>query len=281
MIKYLFCSNTKTMQLESTAVSNNSIDTNEEYIIPQNAINEPAVLKTVFKAIIVETVKDFFASIIGFFLRYIKHFIDGFRYIWSPSLKKPPFDSKDYKENCQHSFELVLLVLFAVIFMVKLDWIPPTESKMLDWLNNDLSQMGIQFMMFVFFALTYLVLIIFSIITGRIWRTILKIKMTKRESDILFVYLTNTFFSIAAVVGLIVRCIVSLQTTDSDSLGTGLMTIFLPICLLMNCVWAIRFAKLSGMKVGKGSAFFVLTTIFYPLGFAIGQLLTVAFLMNI
>jgi len=266
------------MQIEQPTAA---VDTNEEYIIPKNAATEPAVLKTVFKAIIVETVKDFFGSIIGFFLRYIRHFIDGFKYFWSPSLKKSPFDTKDYKENCQHSFELLLLVLFAVIFMVKLDWIPPTGSKMLDWLNNDLSQMGIQFMMFVFFAITYLVLIIFSIITGRLWKAVLKIKVTRRECDILFVYLNNTFFSIAAVVGLIVRCMVSLETTDSDSLGTGLIIIFFPICLLLNSIWAIRFAKLNGMNFSKGSVFFVLTTILYPLGFAFGQLLTVAFLMNI
>jgi hypothetical protein len=269
------------MQLENAGATANEVDTNEEYIIPQNASKEPAVLGTVFKAVVVETIKDFFGSIIGFFLRYIKHFIDGFRYFWSPSLKKYPFDTKDYKENCQHSFELTLLVLFAVIFMVKLDLIPPTDSKVLDWLNNDLSQMGIQFMLFILFALTYLVLIIFSILTGRLWRTFLKIKITKRESDILFVYLNNTFFSIAAVVGLIVRCMVSLQTTDTDSLGAGLITIFFPICLLMNTIWAIRFAKLNGMNFGKGAVFFVITTIFYPLGFALGQLLTVAFLMNI
>lgn len=269
------------MQIENASADNNAIDTNVEYIIPKNAAKEPAVLGTIFKAIIVETVKDFFGSIIGFFLRYIKHFIDGFRYFWSPSLKKSPFDIKNYKENCQHSFELTLLVLFAVIFMVKLDWIPPTETKMLDWLNNDISQMGIQFMMFVFFAATYLFLVIFSVVSGRLWRVIFKIRTTKRESDILFVYLNNTFFSIAAVVGLIVRCMVSKETTDLDSISEGLITIFFPLCLLLNTVWAIRFAKLNGMNAGKGIGFFLLTTIFYPLFFAFGQLITVAFLLNI
>lgn len=269
------------MQIEDTVNSATAIDTNEEYIVPQNAAKEPPVLGSVFKAVIVETIKGFFGGIIGFFLRYIKHFIDGFKYFWSPSLKKHPFDTKDYKENCQHSFELTLLVLFAVIFMVKLNWIPPTASKMLDLLNNDLSQMGIQLMMFVFFAVAYLLLIIFSILTGRLWRGILKIKITKKESDILFVYLNNTFFSIAAVVGLIVRCMVSQETTDIESIGSGLMVIFFPLCLLLNTIWAIRFARLNGMNTGKGIMFFLLTTIFYPVSFALGQVLTVAFLMNI
>jgi hypothetical protein len=269
------------MQIENTAVNTSAVDTNEEYIIPQNAATEPAVLGTVFKAIVVETVKNFFGGIIDFFLRYIKHFVDGFRYFWSPTVKKHPFDTKDYKENCQHSFELTLLVLFAVIFMVKLEWIPPTTSQMLDWLNNDLSQMGVQFMMFVFFAVTYLILVGFSILTGRLWRGILKIEVTKKESDILFVYLNNSFFSIAAVIGLVVRCIVSMETTDSESLGSGLIVIFFPLCLLVNAIWAIRFAKLNKLSFGKGAVFFILTTIFYPLGFAFGQLFTVAFLMNI
>lgn len=269
------------MQIENAAATANAVDTNEEYIVPKNASKEPAVLGTVFRAIIVETIKDFFGSIIGFFLRYIRHFIDGFRYFWSPSLKKHPFDVKDYKENCQHSFELTLLVLFAVIFMLKLKWIPPTESQMLEWLNNDISQMGIQFMMFMFFAVTYLALVTFSIVSGRLWRAILKIQVTKKESDILFIYLNNAFFSIAAVVGLVVRCMVSMQTTDSDTLAQGLLIIFLPLCLVANTIWSIRFAVLNKMSFGKGAVFFILTSIFYPLGFAFGQLLTVAFLMNI
>jgi hypothetical protein len=269
------------MQLENTPVSVDLVDTNEEYIIPQNAAKEPAVMGTVFRAIIVETVKGFFGGIIGFFLRYIRHFVDGFRYFWSPSLKKHPFDTKDYKDNCQHAFELTLIAFLAVVFMVKLSWIPPTETTMLEWLNNDLSQMGVQFMMFVFFAFTYLTLSIFSIVTGRIWRAILRIKVTGRESDILFIYLNNSFFSIAAVVGLIVRCMVSMQTTDADSLAQGLVIIFLPICLIANTIWSIRFAKLNGLGTVKSVIFFLLATLIYPLCFTLGQIITVAFLMNI
>lgn len=266
------------MQIETPTAA---VDTNEEYIIPQNAVKEPPVLKTVFKAIIVDTIKDFFGSIIGFFLLYIKHFLNAFIYFWSPSLRKRPFDKLDYKEYCKRSFELALLVLFAVIFLVKLNWIPPTDAKMLNWLNNDLSQMGIQFMMFVFFAIIYLVLVVFSIFSGRLWRSILKIKITKKESDILFIYLNNAFFSIAAVIGLVVRCMISMQTTDAESIGQGLIVIFLPLCLVLTIIWSIRFALLNKLGFLKGLLFFLFSTIFYSVGFALGQLFTVAFLMNI
>ena len=72
------------MQIESPVAS---VDTNEEYIQPQNAIREPAVLSTVFKAVIVDTVKDFFGSIFGFFYRYIRHFLRSFLYFWNPCLR--------------------------------------------------------------------------------------------------------------------------------------------------------------------------------------------------
>ena len=59
-----------THQSDQTA----AIDTNAEYILPEVQKDQPPVLQSVSKAIIVETIKDFFGSIIGFF--------------WSEGLKK-------------------------------------------------------------------------------------------------------------------------------------------------------------------------------------------------
>ncbi len=57
-------------ELNVQAANTAAVDTNAEYILPEEAKKQPLVLLSVSKAILVETVKDFFKSIIGFFLRY-------------------------------------------------------------------------------------------------------------------------------------------------------------------------------------------------------------------
>ena len=275
---FYLAANTKTMQIESPVAS---VDTNEEYIQPQNAIREPAVLSTVFKAVIVDTVKDFFGSIFGFFYRYIRHFLRSFLYFWNPCLRKKPFDKLVYKENCQHSFELALLVLFMIIFAVKLEWIPETSKENLDILNNDLTQMSLQFMWFIIFAIAYFVMAIICVVSGRFLRSLLKIKITKRESDILFLYLNNAFFSISAIIALIIRSITSLETTDQETLMNGLLTIITPLVFLFILLWALRFSIVNKLGFLKSTVFFGFSLISYTILFTLGCYITVVFLIVI
>jgi hypothetical protein len=256
------------MQNEASA-----IDTNEEYIVPVNVKKEPAILGSVFRAIIVETVRDFFGGILGFFLKYIRHFIDGFRYFWSPSLHRKPFDEKDYKQNCQHSFELAMLVLVSILFMVKLGWIPPTSSTQLEAYNNDLLQMFFQFMFFLFFAVCYLVMALLSILTGRLLRKIFVPPISRRESDILFIYLNNACFSIAAIVALWARCSASAETTSTEEISAIVFTIFLLLFLPVLILWSVRFSILNRIPGFKKAGFIlvsvVLLTTFYCLSGAL------------
>ena len=275
---FYLAANTKTMQIESPVAS---VDTNEEYIQPQNAIREPAVLSTVFKAVIVDTVKDFFGSIFGFFYRYIRHFLRSFLYVWNPGLRKKPLDKLDYKENCQHSIELALLVLFMIIFAVKLEWIPETSKENLDILNNDLTQMSLQFMWFIIFAIAYFVMAIICVVSGRFLRSLLKIKITKRESDILFLYLNNAFFSISAIIALIIRSITSLETTDQETLMNGLLTIITPLVFLFILLWALRFSIVNKLGFLKSTVFFGFSLISYTILFTLGCYITVVFLIVI
>lgn len=264
------------MQLEAA-----TIDTNEEYIQPKNVVKEPPVLGTVFKAVIVDTIKDFFGSIFGFFLRYIKHFLRSFIYFWSPTLRRKPFDKLDYKENCQHSFELALIVLFWIIFSVKVGWIPETSEDNLKVISDDISQMTLQFIWFLIFAISYFILAIASILSGRLFRSMFKINITKRESDILFIYLNNAFFSISAVIALIIRSIASLETTDQESLSTGVLTIIFPLVLFFILVWAVRFAIVNKISFLRSSLFFISSLFAYTLLFTIGGYVTAIFLIVI
>lgn len=265
------------MQIESTLTA----DSNEEYIVPVHARQEPPVLTTVFKAIVVETVKGFFKGIFGFFLRYIKHFLEGFRYFWNPSLRKSPFDKKDYKENCQYAFELAVLVLLAIIFLIKLNLIPPTTQRQLEYYNNDLSQMVVEFYMFLIFAVTYLVLVVFSIFSGRLIRKWFKPAIARRESDILFIYLNNSFFSLMAIVALWIRCSASLQTVDTTELSRVLVLIFVPLFSLSLLVWSIRFLMLNKIKGLKSALFVLLTTLVYTTFFSLAGIVICSYMLGI
>lgn len=267
--------------MENTVALETVADTNQEYIVPEIAARQPRVFGTVVKAILVDTTKDFFGSIIGFFLKYIKHFISCFIYFWSPSLKKPPFDKKDYKEHCTHSFELVMLVLVAIIFLVKLDLIPATSKALLDLYNNDLSQMLMQFMIFVIFAITYFLLILFSILIGRLFRRLFKIAITRRESDILYIYLTNALFSIASLVSLWARSSTSTETGDSKEISTIIFSIFLLILLPLFTLWAVRFSQLNGLKLSKGIGFTLTVMVVYTFFFSLANTLVTLFLVGV
>jgi hypothetical protein len=214
-------------------------------------------------------VKDFFGSILGFFLRYVKHFIDCFRYFWSPSLKKAPFDKKDYKEHCQHSFEFALIILFVIIFMVKLDLIPETSEEMLELYNNDLGQMMVQFLYFVGFAILYIVAVLFSVFSGRMLRYVLKMPIEKRASDILMIYLNNALYSFTAIIALWARSTTSFETGDEEFITNALAQLVLGVFFVLILIWAIRFTILNKLKPFKGLVFVLTTTIFYTFFFGI------------
>lgn len=247
-----------------------AIDTNAEYILPGEAKKQPPVLLSVSKAIIIETIKDFFGSIFGFFWRYIKHFIRCLIFFFNPSLQKKPFDKLDFKENSQHAFEFVIIVLAVLIFMIKVDWIPPSDENLKTIYANDLITKILEVVLFVMFAFAYLLLAAIGILLGRLFRRIFKIQISLHESDILYVYLNNAFFSIAAIVTFIIRSVASTEEYEAESIEMVISLIVIPCIAIPLLVWCGRFAALHKLKLGKGILFylmsFILLTAFYSFG---------------
>lgn len=250
-------------ELNLPADQNAAIDTNAEYILPEVAKKQPPVLKSVARAIIIETVKDFFGSIIGFFLRYIKHFVRCIVYFFVPSLQRKPFNKLDYKENAQHAFEFVIIILALVIFMEKLEWIPQTSEDMMEYYSNDLVQKFLEVYFFILFAVLYLLSAAISIFTGRLFRLLFKLNVTRDESDILFNYLNNAFFSIAAVCAFVLRCMAAIATHDEESIAIVIISIFLPTVAVGMLIWNIRFLQLHKVKFGRGVVFAVVSLLFH------------------
>jgi hypothetical protein len=254
-------------ELNLQADQTTAIDTNAEYILPDAEKKHQPVLLSVSRAIIVETLKDFFGSIIGFFLRYIKHFVRCLVYFVNPSLQKKPLKDLDFKQNSQHAFEFVIIVLAILIFMIKLGWIPETSKDLVEIYSNDLVQKIFELLIFFLFAVYFIVFSAFSLLIGRFLRLLFKINMPRNESDILYVYLNNAFFSISAIIALIIRCSASLETHDEKSITEVLSMIIIPTVFFPLVIWSVRFAMLHQMKLMKGVVFFltsvVLFTIFY------------------
>ena len=237
------------------------LDTNVEYISASGIETQPPIITSVFKSIFVETPKDIYVSIKIFFLRYASLFTDAYKYLKSPSLKIKPFSTKDYKESCQHTFELLIIITGILIFMIKLDWIPAQQELQAIY-NNDLQQMFFQLMIFVIFAVSYFILIILAVIAGRTYRYLFKIPVTKQEVDILFTYLNNSLFIIMAIVAFLMRCTVKFETVkDNDALPNIVLLVFIFGFGFLIYRWAKRFAELNNIPQAKRKFFRILISI--------------------
>ena len=237
------------------------LDTNAEYISVKGVHDQPPIITSVFKSIFVETPKDFFLSIKNFFLRFTNLFKDGFKYLKYPSLKIDPFATKDYKQNCQYTFEFALIVTALLIFLIKMNWIYGDE-KLAAVYNNDIWQAFIQFFIFLCFAVSYFILVVLAVLAGRLFRLVFKMPVTRQESDILFTYLNNILFIITGALAFFLRCIVPyVNVAGDENVPIIIMIIYTVVFGIMIFRWARRFALLNNLETSKRLAFQITITI--------------------
>lgn len=237
------------------------LDTNAEYISAKGIHDQPPIITSVFKSIFVEIPKEFYFGIKNFFRRYIDLFRDGFKYLKYPSLKIDPFATKDYKENCQHTFEFALVVIALLIFLIKLDWIYGVD-KLKAVYNNDISQAIMQFLIFIIFAVSYFVLIVLAVLAGRAYRSIFKMPVTRQESDILFTYLNNILFTITAAIAFINRCIIPFENVEgNDTISYIIMAIYTIGFGILIFRWSGRLALLNNLRASTKLPFQIVVTI--------------------
>ena len=246
-----------------TTAPNIEIDTNAEYISAKGIHDQPPIITSVFRSIFIEIPKEFYFGIKNFFLRYTTLFKDGFKYLKFPSLKLDPFANKDYKENCQHTFEYALLIVALLIFLIKVEWIYGVE-KLKDVYNNDISEALMQFIIFLIFAVAYFLLVLLSVLIGRLSRFIFQLPVTRQECDILFTYLNNIFYILTASAAFLVRCIVPAENVEgNDAVQYIVLSIYALTFGILIFKWATRLALLNNLKK-QSVVFFKLgvTTVF-------------------
>lgn len=245
------------------------LDTNAEYISIKGIHDQPPIITSVFRSIFVEIPKEFYFGIRNFFKRFSDLFKDGFKYLKYPSLKVDPFATKDYKENCQHTFEFVLLVSALLIFLIKLDVIFG-EDDMKAVYNNDITQAIAQFYFFLIFAIAYFILVVLSVLLGRLLRIIFKMPVTRQESDILFTYLNNILFLVTASLAFFLRCIVPYRNIEGseDAAAYAILIVYAIVFGVLISRWAGRLALLSNLKSSLRKPFQIVVTVIATAFFA-------------
>lgn len=269
------------MQIEDAEllIASKRAETNFEFLTEKSKDEKVPVLSHVFKSIFVEIPKDFFLGIWNFFRRYSRHYAESFKFFNKPSLKVPPFDKKDFKENTQHSFEIALIVTAALIFLIKQNVIP-VNKELQEQYGNDLIQMFMEFAIFLIFAVAYTVLIVVSVLSGRFIRSVFKVAVTRSESDILFAYLNNSFFSVSALLAFLFRCSIQYDQIEGTGTETSIIVFCVFISLLLTIWWAIKFAKLNHLSIVKKLIFYTVSITWFTIVFGVGMSAVCFFVMG-
>ena len=188
-------------------------------------------------------------------------FGEGYKYLKYPSLKLDPFATKDYKESCQQTFEMVLIVMALLIFLIKLDIIP-VQAKLSATYGNDISQMVLEFLVFVIFAVAYFLMVVCAVMAGRLFRMMFKIPITRHECDILFTYLNNTLFIVTLVISFFARCFVKAETVkDNSPFFLGLVIFYMLAMGMLTYRWSLRFTLLNQVPAGRQQSFQISVTL--------------------
>lgn len=232
---------------------------------------ETSVISGVLTSIFVDSIRDFFTGVKNFFLRYIRHFWYCFKYLYHPTLRNGALRKLDWKENCKQAFEYALLTCLLLLFFIKLNWVPVTNKESQDLYGNDIAQMLMEVMIFMVFAIFYCVLALFSIAIGRFLKAVFSMPVSKRETDIVFIYLNNAFFTFSVSISFFIRCgttneMVAQQGVSPSGIWLTLALLFLFPFLL----WGFRFVQLHKLSTFKKLLFVLLIPLFLALfyGFA-------------
>lgn len=262
--------------------ASSALDSNAEYISVKGVHDQPPIISSVFRSIFVETPKDFYFSIRNFFRRFFDLFKDGFKYLKYPSLRVDPFATKDYKENCQHTFEYALLMIALLIFLIKLDWIFG-EEEMVAVYNNDISQAIMQFFIFVIEAVAYVVLVVVAAMLGRLFRVIFKMPVSVQECDILFIYLNNILFILTSSLAFLLRCVVPYRNIQGqeNAVAVIILGIYAILYLVMIFQWSGRLALLNNLRQGARFPFQLTVTLVLTAVFAFCSLMLTSFIWGV
>lgn len=252
--------------MENTPIpvySTNTVVETLDVDVPFNTSSEGApVLAAVFRSVFIEVPKEFFGSIGAFFKRYFVHYRNVFKFFHRPSLKATPFEKEDFQKSTRLSFEIVLLFLAGLLFLIKQKWIP-VNLALLEAYENDFAEMIIQLSIFFILALAFFAQLLLSVLAGRLLRFIFNLPFSRQKTDILFCFLNNSFFSLAAFAGFFFRLGGQYDEIAGSAAEGGIYMLCFLICFCLVTWWSLRFARLHSFALKKQSLFHPLAIILF------------------
>lgn len=163
--------------------------------------------------------------------------------------------------------------------MMKQRWIPVDTAMMVTY-ENDITQMIMEFLIFLMLAGAYFVQLLLSVLAGRLLRVVFQVGVTRKESDILFCFLNNSFFSLAALMAFFLRMGVQYEQIENTPTENGIYAICIMISFCLVSVWSFRFAKLNGLSTVKIGLFYLFAIVLFTLLYGIGMSAICAFLLG-
>lgn len=228
------------------------------------------VIPSVFRSVFVDAPKNFFAGIGNFFKRYFRHYGSVFAFINRPSLSVPPFNKKDFKEHAQLSFEIALLLVAALLFLIKQNLIP-VDKGLQETYGNDIAQMVMEVFIFLLIATAFFTQMALSVLTGRLLRKIFSIQVTRYQSDVLFCLLSSSFFSLSALLAFVLRLGMQYEQVKASNAEAGVYLLCFLVSFTFLLWWAIRFARLNVPSLVRKGTFFLVSLFLFTLLFGVGM----------
>jgi hypothetical protein len=240
---------------------------------------EPAVLSAVSRSIFIETPRDFFSGIGNFFKRYYIHYKSVFTFLNRPALHNFRQGKGDFRESAQLSFEISLLLVAALLFMIKQNMIP-VDKSLQEMYGNDIMQMFMEFAIFIMLGVAFFGQLLLSVLLGRVQRLFFSVPVSRKESDTLYCLLNNSFFSISAFLAFFLRLGAQFEQLEAANSTSGIYVLCFFLSFFGVGWWSFRFAKLHKLRTVKKAGFHLFSLLFLTILYGTGMSAICAFVLG-
>ena len=241
---------------------------------PDPELQKKPLLGRLAKSIFVDSIVDFFKGIVHFVVVHAQLLVDSFRFVWIPFYKGTKEESDDLMNRSQAVFGLLLTVLGALIFMVKVNFINEPDANLSNLYGDEKTSIFINIFFFILLSAGYFLLQALLVLFGRLYRYITKPTPNLPSNDMLYIHMGNQIFILGALGGLFMRMIHNNQTIDPENTGNYYILVgFVFFALLYIIIFSRLFWHEKNISLGA--------KIIYTLVVALVHGLLASFIANV
>lgn len=237
-------------------------------IVSKNTLEEKAqrkILLAIFLEVFIGFFKGIAQSLWNFLKQYFLLIWFYMRFIVNPNAEDYAVQREKAIKNSKNTFELIVILTAILIFLIKQNVIISASAENKELFNNDLSQWGMEFFIFLIYVVCYFVVLILLVLLGRLLRKIFSPIESSRVTDLVFIHLNNIFFIVGAICSFIIR----FENVASDFTGEDneyetthfmivLFNTFGIAFAAIVFIFFIRLTMINKLSVGKSIFYFTL-----------------------